>query len=82
MGTHLDLDDVVAGHPLAAKQLAALRIDLIACRPSVRSDLAHWERTAMMHTGNETISEMANGEASRLLMLLDRIDAVKKEDQP
>lgn len=27
MGTHLDLDDVAAGHPLAQKELAELRKD-------------------------------------------------------
>jgi hypothetical protein len=38
MSTHLDLDDVCAGHPLAQRELAALRAEVAGLREWLEAD--------------------------------------------
>ena len=57
-----------------AAQIEALRADLISCRGTVKTELHHYERLAMVH-GKTAAAEAYDAEANRLASLLDRIDA-------
>jgi hypothetical protein len=60
----------------AADEIEHLRADLVSCRGTVKTELAHYERLAMVH-GKTAVAANYEAEAQRLSDLLDRIDAIK-----
>ena len=59
----------------AADEIERLRVDLVSCRGTVKTELAHYERLAMVH-GKTVLAANYEAEAQRLSDLLDRIDAL------
>jgi hypothetical protein len=57
-------------------EIEKLRADLWACRSSVKTELNHYERLALVH-GKTPLAANYEAEAQRLDALLDRIDAVQ-----
>lgn len=55
MSTHLDLDDVCAGHPLAQRELAALRAEVAGLRAFVE----HVRRNGSTHLAGMAIAVLA-----------------------
>jgi len=60
----------------AADEIEHLRADLVSCRGTVKTELAHYERLAMV-CGKTVLAANYEAEAQRLSDLLDRIDAMK-----
>ena len=52
-----------------------LRADLVSCRGTVKTELNHYERLAMVH-GQTPHGATYEAEAQRLSALLERIDAL------
>jgi hypothetical protein len=59
-----------------ADEIEHLRADLVSCRGTVKMELSHYERLAMVH-GKTVLAANYEAEAQRLSDLLDRIDAMK-----
>jgi len=55
VSTHLDLDDVCAGHPLAQRELAALRAEVAGLRNFVE----HVRRNGSTHLAGMAIAVLA-----------------------
>ena len=55
--------------------IARLRTDLVSCRGTVKTELNHYERLAMVH-GQTPHGATYEAEAQRLSALLERIDAL------
>ena len=60
----------------AADEIERLRADLVSCRGTVKTELHHYERLAMVH-GKTVLATNYEAEAQRLSDLLDRIDSIK-----
>jgi hypothetical protein len=60
----------------AESEIENLRTNLVSCRGTVKTELAHYERLAMVH-GKTVLATNYEAEAQRLSDLLDRIDAMK-----
>ena len=77
-----DLRSDTAAEPLflapaqPADEIEHLRADLVSCRGTVKMELSHYERLAMVH-GKTVLAANYEAEAQRLSDLLDRIDAMK-----
>jgi hypothetical protein len=63
-------------HTEAADEIERLRADLVSCRGTVKTELHHYERLAMVH-GKTVLATNYEAEAQRLSDLLDRIDSIK-----
>lgn len=80
--TRGDLRSDTAAEPLflapaqPADEIEHLRADLVSCRGTVKMELSHYERLAMVH-GKTVLAANYEAEAQRLSDLLDRIDAMK-----
>ena len=59
----------------AAREIERLRVDLISCRGTVKTELNHYERQAMVH-GKTPHGATYEAEAQRLAALLERIDGL------
>lgn len=59
----------------AACEIERLRADLISCRGTVKTELNHYERQAMVH-GKTPHGATYEAEAQRLAALLERIDGL------
>lgn len=73
-GTHTAHREEECLRLLHAK-IERLRADLWSCRGTVKTELNHYERLAMVH-GRTQLAESYEAEAQRLSRLLDRIDAL------
>ena len=56
-------------------EIEQLRADLVSCRGTVKTELNHYERLAMVH-GKTVVAANYEAEAQRLAALLDRIDSL------
>lgn len=59
----------------AFDEISRLRADLVLCRGTVKTELNHYERKAMVH-GKTPHGATYDAEAQRLSALLERIDAL------
>lgn len=59
----------------AAERVAELTADLVSCRGTVKTELHHYERLALVH-GNTPHGAAYEAEAQRLSALLGRIDSI------
>ena len=63
------------GRHESESEIERLTADLLSCRGTVKTELAHYERLAMVH-GKTAVAANYEAEAQRLSDLLDRIDAL------
>lgn len=69
------------GRREAESEIECLTADLLSCRGTVKTELAHYERLALVH-GKTVLAANYEAEAQRLSDLLDRIDAIATPTAP